>query len=236
MKLQVIMEYNDEGYLFYFKKYTGAYVRGKTKEEAFSKISQELDSYLKWSGMDENILLDSIEPQVIQEKKSSLKIDDADSDIIFESEKTPLSYSEYSELEKLVLRSAYDFSNMYESIPDKDQTVLKTRKTFYGEVPVTAREMYEHTNNVTSYYAKEIGIDFINDPDIFKNRLNVLQEIEKKEDFLLNKVLLGSYDEFWSVHKALRRFIWHDRIHAKAMYRMALKTFKKDIYNPFFFI
>ena len=23
----------------------------------------------------------------------------------------------------------------------------------------------------------------------------------------------------------LRRFIWHDRIHAKAMYRMALKTF-----------
>lgn len=236
MKLQVIMEYNDEGYLFYFKKYTGAYVRGKTKEEASSKIPQELDSYLKWSGMDESIPLDSIEPQIIQEKKSSLKINDADSDIIFESEKTPFSYSEYSELEKLVLRSAYDFSNMYESIPDKDQTVLKTRKTFYGNVPVRAREMYEHTNNVTSYYAREIGIDFTNDPDILKNRLNVMQEIEKKEDFLLNNILHGSYDELWSVHKALRRFIWHDRIHARAMYRMALKTFKKDIYNPFFFI
>ena len=25
--------------------------------------------------------------------------------------------------------------------------------------------------------------------------------------------------------KLLRRFLWHDRIHAKAMYRMAMRTF-----------
>ncbi len=27
----------------------------------------------------------------------------------------------------------------------------------------------------------------------------------------------------------LRRFIWNDRIHAKAMYRMAVKTFGNDV-------
>ena len=29
--------------------------------------------------------------------------------------------------------------------------------------------------------------------------------------------------------KVLRRFIWHDRIHAKAMYRMAVKTFGSNV-------
>ena len=52
--------------------------------------------------------------------------------------------------------------------------------------------------------------------------------LEKKEDFLRNEVVIGSYDEAWSLRKVLRRFLWHDRIHAKAMYRMAMKTFGEE--------
>lgn len=37
--------------------------------------------------------------------------------------------------------------------------------------------------------------------------------------------MAGSYNEEWSLRKVLRRFIWHDRIHAKAMYKMAVKAF-----------
>lgn len=48
-------------------------------------------------------------------------------------------------------------------------------------------------------------------------------------DFLNNNVFDGSYGEKWSLRKVLRRFIWHDRIHAKAMYRMAVKTFGFDV-------
>jgi hypothetical protein len=34
----------------------------------------------------------------------------------------------------------------------------------------------------------------------------------------------------------MRRFLWHDRIHAKAMYKMAVKTFgPENIDNPFKF-
>ena len=53
--------------------------------------------------------------------------------------------------------------------------------------------------------------------------------LESQPDFLKNTVHFGSYDEEWSLRKVLRRFIWHDRIHAKAMYRMALKTFAPDV-------
>lgn len=59
--------------------------------------------------------------------------------------------------------------------------------------------------------------------------------LEQQTDFLKNQVFLGSYGEEWSLRKVLRRFIWHDRIHAKAMYRMAVKTFGDGIRNAFQF-
>ena len=62
------------------------------------------------------------------------------------------------------------------------------------------------------------------------NRLNLT--------LIFCKILVrkGSYGEDWSLRKVLRRFIWHDRIHAKAMYRMATKVFgAESIVNPFYF-
>lgn len=53
--------------------------------------------------------------------------------------------------------------------------------------------------------------------------------LESQPNFLKNIVHLGSYNEEWSLRKVLRRFVWHDRIHAKAMYRMALKMFDPDV-------
>ena len=123
------------------------------------------------------------------------------------------------------LRSAADFLALYRSIPDPDQSVLPPRETFYGAVPRTAREMYEHTKNVNSYYFRDIGIAADNEGDIFSCRERGFLLLERQPDYLQNKVFLGSYEEKWSLRKVLRRFIWHDRIHAKAMARMATKTF-----------
>ena len=43
--------------------------------------------------------------------------------------------------------------------------------------------------------------------------------------FLKNPVFEGSWEEDWTLRKLLRRFIWHDRIHARAMERMRKRTF-----------
>ena len=51
---------------------------------------------------------------------------------------------------------------------------------------------------------------------------------EKQEDFLRNEVVIGSYDEAWSLRKVLRRFLWHDRIHGKAMYRRSIVIFGSE--------
>ena len=99
------------------------------------------------------------------------------------------------------------------------------RQTFYGPVPRTAREMYEHTKNVNAYYFGEIGVAADNVGDIVSCRRRGFDALEKQPDFLKNPVFDGSWDECWTLRKLLRRFIWHDRLHARAMERMKKRTF-----------
>ena len=233
MKVNCVWEHNGNDTLLYAIDSIGAFTRGETLEVAIKKMPHEINSYLKWLGKD---AVDSIEIVIVQEKVSELCIKDADSDVIFESEMTPLNIDEYIKLKTLALQSAKDFLSLYESIPDKDATSTVERKTFYGQVPRSAEEMYKHTKNVNQYYFAEIGVCADNEGDIFECRLKGFQVLESKADFLNNLVFVGSYDELWSLRKVIRRFIWHDRIHAKAMYRMAVKNFgERNILDPFCF-
>lgn len=225
MKINLFWEHNGDDTLLHCTDFLGAYARGDSLAAALGKMSAELRSFLAWSGRDctENFSL-----EVTEEKKSNLNIRDADTDAIFNCERQPLSTSEYDELKTLALLSAKCFLQLYDSIPNKDVTSLAERKTFYGAIPRTAREMYEHTKNVTDYYFGEIGVSCDNDGDIYVCRKRGFDLLENRRDFLKNNVVVGSYGEEWSLKKVMRRFIWHDRIHAKAMYRMALKTFGRD--------
>ena len=233
MEIKCVWEHNDNDTLLYAVDYIGAYTRGENLEIAKAKMPGEIVSYLKWLGED---IRDNIEIMIIQEKRSDLAIKDADSDVLFESEKVPLTAEEYKKIKALALKSANDYLALYESIPDKSATAITERKTFYGQVPRTADEMYEHTNNVNEYYFAEIEVDADNSGNIYECRKRGFEALEAKPDFLRNTVIEGNYGEDWSLRKVLRRFIWHDRIHAKAMYRMAVKVFgAENVANPFCF-
>ena len=127
----------------------------------------------------------------------------------------PLTAEEYEARKALALRSAEDFLTLYRSIPDKTHTTLPQRETFYGDVPLTAEEMYRHTKN------GEIGVEIGNEPDILICRRAGFAALERQPRYLHNAVFHGSYDEDWTLRKVLRRFVWHDRIHGRAMWRMA---------------
>ena len=233
MKIRCVWEHNGNDSILYANNFVGAYTRGETKDIALQKMAGEVASYLEWKGEAVPV---SLEAMITQEKASLLTISDADSDVLFEEEKEPLSRAEYEELKALALKSAQDFLDLYEAIPDKNKSCLPVRKTFYGQVPRTASEMYEHTKNVNDYYFGEIGVETDHEGTIVDCRQRGFVLLEGQPDFLKNIVSLGSYNEEWSLRKVLRRFIWHDRIHAKAMYRMAVRTFGGDILNVFHFI
>ncbi len=233
MIIYCVWEHNGNDTLLYAVDYIGAYTRGESLEIAMAKMPDEIASYLRWLGED---VSDSMEVVIAGEKASDLAIKDADSDVLFESEKALLTADEYEKLKALALRSAKDFLALYESIPDKNATVIAERKTFYGQVPRTADEMYEHTKNVNEYYFAEIVVDADNGSTIYECRKRGFEILEAKPDFLQNAVIEGSYGEDWSLRKVLRRFVWHDRIHARAMYRMAVKVFgTENVANPFCF-
>lgn len=226
MKIRCVWEHNGNDSILYADSFIGAFTRGTSKDLAIQKMPSEIKSYLMWKG---DLVTDSFEPEIVQEKCSELTISDADSDVLFDEERKELSVSEYEELKALVLKSARDFLSLYEAIPDKNKSCLPIRVTFYGQVPRTAFEMYEHTKNVNDYYFGEIGVVTDNEGNIVECRERGFAVLESQPNFLKNIVHLGSYNEEWSLRKVLRRFVWHDRIHAKAMYRMALKMFDPDV-------
>ena len=222
MKVRCVWEHNGDDSLLYSDNFVGAFARGASLNAALGKMPDEIMTYLRWRN---EPLPERLEIEVVQEWASGLDICDADSDVLFETEKKPLSEAEYETGKALALRSARDFLALYEAIPDKDQSVLSARPTFYGQIPRTAREMYEHTRDVNGYYFGEIGVSADNAGTIAECRARGFALLETQPGYLDNKVFLGSYGEEWSLRKVLRRFIWHDRIHARAMYRMAVRTF-----------
>lgn len=238
MKLIVkaIEEYNSDGFLIHAANYPGAYVRGKTRECALAKIDQEMSDYLFWKDGFLPEERPSVWVDVIESFPSETNIRDADSFVLFEMERNALTAEEYQDLKALALKSASDFLELYRSIPDKNSTKLEERKTFYGHIPTTAEEMYRHTKDVNDYYFGRIGVKASNDPDIVTCREAAFAALEKQMDYLDNALHQDPHGELWTLRKLLRRFIWHDRIHAKAMYRMAQLTFGKgQTSNPFHF-
>lgn len=234
MNIACVWEHNGNDTLLYAANFPGAYTRGASLEVAVEKMPAEIRSYLKWKG---EAIPENLQVTMIQEAPCSLNIADADSDVLFSSEKEPLSREEYVVLKNLALKSAADFLALYQAIPDQTASTAPIRATFYGQVPRTAEEMYQHTKNVNAYYFDEIGVDADNEGTILDCRRRGFEQLEQVPNFLNNSVFEGSYGESWSLRKVLRRFLWHDRIHARAMYRMAVKTFAEhEIPDVFHFV
>ena len=93
-------------------------------------------------------------------------------------DKTPLTWGEYERLRDMAMETARRFLALYESVPDPDSSENPVRQTFYGAVPRTAREMYEHTKNVNAYYFGEIGVEADNEGDIVSCRRRGFEMLE----------------------------------------------------------
>lgn len=226
MKIYCVWEHNQNDSLLYSSNVIGAFTRGTSKEEALEKMPGEISSYFAWL---EEPAPSSMYIEINQEKETDLDIHDADSDVLFNTERLDLSVEQYTRLKGLVLKSAEDFLRLYNAFPDKDKTVLSPRKTFYGTIPCTASEMYLHTKNVNAYYWGEIGLEVSNEGMIVESRMRGFEALELNGNFLSGSVYSGSYGEEWSIPKVLRRFLWHDRIHAKAMCKMGIRTFGVNV-------
>ena len=220
--IRCVWEHRGEDSILWAVEHPGAFARDADLAEALEKLPGDLSGWSDWTGA---ALEEYSGVEIVSEVISGLDVRDADSDVLMESEREPLSRAEYETLRDMALRSAERFQALYASVPDPDRSANPVRQTFYGAVPRTAREMYEHTKNVNAYYFGEIGVEADNEGDILDCRRRGFESLEKQPDFLENPVFEGSWEEDWTLRKLLRRFIWHDRIHGRAMVRMRKRTF-----------
>lgn len=220
--IQCVWEHRGADSIVWVVEYPGAFARGANLAEAVEKLPVDLRDWSQWTGA---AVPEVCDIEIVGERISTLDVRDADSDVLMEAERAPLAWDEYVRLRDMALKSAERFLELYRSVPDPDRSANPIRQTFYGAVPRTAREMYAHTKNVNAYYFGEIGVEADNEGDIVHCRRRGFAELEKQPGFLKNPVFEGSWEEDWTLRKLLRRFIWHDRIHARAMVRMMGRTF-----------
>ena len=98
--MRCVWEHNGNDTLLYSVDCVGAYTRGSSLEAAMAKMSAEIEAYSLWLGQE---CKHDTDIEIVQEKDCDLQIADADSDILFDTEKAPLSREEYEELKALVL-------------------------------------------------------------------------------------------------------------------------------------
>ena len=128
---------------------------------------------------------------IVQEKESKLAVEDADTDVLFDREIGEWNEEAYRGLKTFVLKSARDFQRLYDAIPDKDFSVLPERATFYGAVPRTARQMYNHTRGVNAHYFGEIQVSADDTGRIADCRERGFAELERRPDYLQNRIWEG---------------------------------------------
>lgn len=137
MTINCVWEHNGRDTLLYAVDFVGAYTRGETLEAAVRKMQAEICSYLKWCGKKAVTSMDIV---IIEEKVSELAICDADSDVLFESEKAPLTAEEYIKLKGTCAEISSRFSLPCMILfPIRMQRLLPNARPFTDKFP--ARQM-----------------------------------------------------------------------------------------------
>ena len=141
----------------------------------------------------------------------------------------------YTDLKTLALKSAADFHDLYASIPDKNRASHLNAKPSTDKFRARRRKCTCILGmSMTITLARLAWMRTMRDHLVLRQR--GFAALEQKPGFLAMPAREGSYGEYWSLRKMLRRFLWHDRIHAKAMYRVGTALFgAENIKNPFAF-
>lgn len=218
--MEIVYETNGKGFLGWLVEYPGAFVRGRTQGEASAKVQAELLAWSSW--LDLPLPRDAETSSGL--RRSELMIEDADTDILLDYDVR--DYGSPEEFERdlsLVLVSARKVNDLFLGCGHKDiADPAMDRETFYGKVHGTIRRQYEHIVGVQLYYLRKLGTEADIGFDIIRGRKRTMEALRAQHETGGNRIISDG-EESWTIRKAIRRLVWHDRIHARAMERMRIR-------------
>jgi hypothetical protein len=231
--LSIALETNGRGFHGFIIELPGAFVRGRTEQETLSKTQKEATSYSKWL---ESPAPTQIVARIVQRHQCELAVEDGDCEILLHADQDPLDQMEFALLRDLVKHSGQTFSQLYESVSVKNWVdSSKARPTFYGQTPKTIRENFDHVKNTQYYYLSRTKTPFqqVKDGDFLAIRQQCLDQLTELYSKNGNSEVFSIDNENWTLAKILRRFIWHDRIHAKAIVRILQKQQSRGLIQEY---
>jgi hypothetical protein len=221
--ITVAMETNGKGFQGFIVELPGAYVRGARREEAVSKTNREVASYTAWLGEKLETLP---EARIVQTHQSNLSVEDADCEILLNADRKRMEPEQFRRLVELVEHSGLSFEKLCDSASLKDWVDEdRVRRTFYGQTPKTIGEIFDHVNRTQAFYLSRMGIRPRPDEGLgfMETRRSILDTLQGVFEHDGNSQVHNIQSEDWTLKKVLRRFVWHDRIHGKAITRILEK-------------
>ncbi len=235
-ELETIMEYNDAGVTLWSLRYPGAFARGETADAAARKLPAACRRYRLWAKLPtEADAAGEEQVRCTRKIKVDAPVEEGFTTALFPEEKlaldmaqytslkTLLDMAQYTSLKTLCLISARDLEGLFTSIPQKDRALLKSRRTLYGKVPVTAREMLSHVIEAQRIWAALFGVDVDESRGLLADRKRLFAGLERQPGYLDGRIVPGPDGELWALH-------------GRALYRKAITFWQKErIKNPFGF-
>ena len=234
---KAVLEYNDKGVTLWSLRYPGAFARGETAAESVRKLPAACRRYRLWAKLPiEADAAGDEQVRCTRKIKVDAPVEEGFTAALFPEEKLALDMARYTSLKTLCLISARDLETLFASIPQKDRALLKSRRTVYGKVPVTAREMLSHVIEAQRTWSTLFGVNLGESQGLLAGRKRLFAELERQPGYLDGRLVTGPDGELWTLRKLLRRLLWHDALHGRALYRKAVTFWQKErIKNPFGF-
>ena len=234
---KAVLEYNDKGVTLWSLRYPGAFARGETAAEAVRKLPAACRRYRLWAKLPiEADAAGDEQVRCTRKIKVDAPVEEGFTAALFPEEKLALDMARYTSLKTLCLISARDLEALFASIPQKDRALLKSRRTVYGKVPVTAREMLSHVIEAQRTWSTLFGVNLGESQGLLADRKRLFVGLERQPGYLDGRLVTGPDGELWTLRKLLRRLLWHDALHGRALYRKAVTFWQKErIKNPFGF-
>ncbi len=215
--MTLVLETNGKGFMGWTAELPGAFARGGTRDEVLRKIAGDVADCAAW--LDEPVPDGEVraESTVV----TGAVVEDGDTTILLEHDRRP--YASDAEFDRDCGRmdlSARKLQRLYDACPRRDAVVAgKVRATFYGEVPATIEAQLRHVVGCHQYYLWSAGIEAALPGELLAGRrglVGLLRVRFRAEGNWFH----GAPDEDWTLRKVVRRVVWHDRLHARAMARM----------------
>ena len=236
--VDIEFETNGSGWIGYVAALPGAFVRGRSESECLSKVDKEIRRYSLWLGLTPP---SSHRISVSKVRRSELHVEDADNEILLEQDREALSNSAFEDWCQIASFSGVCFQQLYDAATLREwRDPARVRKTFYGECPSSIQDVYQHVDRVQGFYQQCLGLDSAFESRTFVERrgecLQRIGDLYGNESAATVRCVDG---EEWTNAKALRRYIWHDQIHAKSivrtLQRQSAEGLIDEVHDPFEF-